>query len=81
MTERAKRLGDYLETLGWNVWEMRTICPHCSRRHAEGHRYCPVCGTKTQPESDEITEGQLERALAIALDEISDPDASESFVD
>jgi hypothetical protein len=62
MTERAKKLGKYLEEeLGWTIYENRH---ECSKGHINyGGKFCSECGTKLKIIKDTFADDQLEWAI------------------
>jgi len=44
--KHATRLGDYLESKGWNVFN-ETKCSNCKGAiYTQSYKYCPHCGLK-----------------------------------
>lgn len=69
MSERAVRLGEYLENeFGWNVFETSDKCPKCKHNNFD-NKYCGECGTKLPQKKDRKNEAvvELEEAIKYAL--------------
>lgn len=69
---RAKRLGEFLEGLGWFVFddEQTATCSNCGHT-SFGGKYCSECGhalKRTKKSNKEVLE-QLEDAIKYALGE------------
>lgn len=71
MSERAKRLGDYLtEKLGWTIWNEKKKCMNCGYVTYKDDRYCGGCGKKYVKHSnheDKIILDGIEKAISWSL--------------
>ena len=73
LDKRARRLGEYLEGAGWEVYERRRKCKQCGYTTAHEDAYCKNCGGKMKriPDSDDEGLWTLMEALRYA-DEVEE---------
>ena len=67
MSKRAKRLADYLESIGWEVRDTSVF--YCSKCMAKRYnaKFCLECGSKVHRKKDKEPLVELEDAIAFAL--------------
>lgn len=68
MTERAKRLAEFLEEKGWTVFEEKYVCHKCSLSTGYG-KFCYRCGSplKRDRKNERDVIGEIESAIKFAL--------------
>ncbi len=69
MTQRAKRLGQFLERCGWTVFEKQLLCKSCGHKDYDCS-FCKMCGHKMTKNINQLNAlDQLEAGIAYALKE------------
>ncbi len=49
----ARKMGKYLESKDWNVFEMRIMCDECKKSCFSSARFCSHCGTRLNPKENQ----------------------------
>lgn len=68
LTDRAKRLGEYLERAGWSVFDTDPVSIKCECGTETDTKYCPDCGRKMGGTEKNVLE-VMEAAIKYAMKE------------
>ena len=62
----ARKMGEYLESKDWTVFERSSKCDECDGRCPHDAHFCPKCGVKLVPfENQDATIEMLYQAFLI----------------